>query len=78
MRYSVSTDKKGGVKMQEIQVPNNKTKLTVYINGVPDVSEVHPDDMTVWASVLDKTLTEHIENYNKRKARDRPEKKKVS
>jgi len=64
--------------LQEIQVPNNKTKLTVLINGVPDISKVHADDMTVWATVLDKTLTEHIENHYKRKARDRPEKEKVS
>lgn len=64
--------------MQEIQVPNNKTKLSVFINGVPDIAQVHSDDMTVWASVLDKTLTEHIENYHKRKGKDKGEKKKVS
>jgi len=63
--------------LQEIQVPN-KPNLKVFINGVPDISQVDEVDMTVWASVLDKALSEHIDNYHKRKARDRPKKEKVS
>lgn len=63
--------------MQEIQVPSNKTKLTVYIDGIPNVSEANPTDMMIWANVLDKTLSEHIGNYYKRKARDQPKKSKV-
>lgn len=70
--------RKGVKTLQEIQLPSNKTGIKVFINGVPDVSQVHSDNMKIWATVLDKVLSEHIDNYHKRRARDRPEKKKVS
>ena len=61
--------------MQEIKIASNKTGLTTLINEYPSVDQLHDDDFRVWASALDLILTEHVQNYNKYKSRDRPKKK---
>ena len=60
--------------MEELQVSSNKTGLKVFINGIPDLNEIQEDDFRVWSVVLERVLTEHFDNYLKRKARDRPRK----
>ena len=49
--------------MQEIKVKDNPSGLRVLIDEPPDVSQLHDDDFRVWASALDLTLSEHIQNY---------------
>lgn len=58
--------------MQEIKIAGNKTGLQVLIDEPPDVGLLHNDDFNVWASALDLTLSEHIQNYYKYKSRDKP------
>ena len=61
--------------MQEIKIAGNKTGLRVLrvlIDEPPDVRQLHDDDFNVWASALDLTLSEHIQNYYKYKSRDKP------
>ena len=58
--------------MQEIKIPSNKTGLVLLVDDIPDVGQLHDDDFNVWASALDLTLSEHIQNYYKYKSRDKP------
>ena len=57
--------------MQEIKVKDNPSGLRVLIDEPPDVSQLHDDDFRVWASALDLTLSEHIQNYYKYKYKSR-------
>ena len=61
--------------MQEIKISGNKTGLRVLIDEPPDVRQLYNDDFNVWASALDLTLSEHIQNYYKYKSRDKPKSK---
>ncbi len=61
--------------MQEIKIPSNKTGLVLLVDDIPDVGQLHDDDFNVWASALDLTLSEHIQNYYKYKSRDKPKSK---
>lgn len=76
-RYDIviATTKKEVEEMQEIKIAGNKTGLQVLIDEPPDVGLLHNDDFNVWASALDLTLSEHIQNYYKYKSRDRPKSK---
>ena len=58
--------------MQEIKIPSNKTGLVLLVDDIPNVGQLHDDDFNVWASALDLTLSEHIQNYYKYKSRDKP------
>lgn len=74
-RYDIviATTKKEVEEMQEIKIAGNKTGLQVLIDEPPDVGLLHNDDFNVWASALDLTLSEHIQNYYKYKSRDKPQ-----
>ena len=61
--------------MQEIRIQSNKTGLMLLVDETPNVRLLHDDDFNVWASALDLTLSEHIQNYYKYKSRDRPKSK---
>lgn len=61
--------------MQEIKITGNKSGLRVLVDEPPDVRRLHDDDFNVWASALDLTLSEHIQNYYKYKSRDKPKAK---
>ena len=69
----IATTKKEVEEMQEIRITGNKTRLRVLIDEPPDVRQLHDDDFNVWASALDLTLSEHIQNYYKYKSRDKPQ-----
>jgi hypothetical protein len=73
-RYDIviATTKKEVEEMQEIKITGNKSGLRVLIDEPPDVGLLHNDDFNVWASALDLTLSEHIQNYYKYKSRDKP------
>ena len=71
----IATAEKGGTGMQEIKITGNKSGLRVLIDEPPDVGQLHDDDFNVWASALDLTLSEHIQNYYKYKSRDKPKAK---
>lgn len=53
--------------MKEITVKPNDLNLKVYINGEPDLSQMDNSDFTLLATILEVTLSKHLENYKKRK-----------
>lgn len=53
--------------MEEIVLKNNKTGLKVFINGVPKLENIHKDDLAPMVVKLEMLVSEHFENYQKRK-----------
>ena len=53
--------------MEEIVLKNNKTGLKVFINGVPRLENIHTDDLSPVVVNLERAISEHYENYQKRR-----------
>ena len=58
----------GGGRMEEISV-ENALGLKVFIDGVPDISQMPETEFGFWISALEPIFEEHYENYHKRKGR---------
>lgn len=58
--------------MQVIELKNNPTGLKVYVNGKPDLHKAPEEALGIAIAALEPVLSEHYDQYIRRKARDRP------
>jgi len=54
--------------MKEIQVNGNDTGLKVFINDVPDLSQIPKDITDTLITTLEHQISEHLEQVKKRTA----------
>lgn len=55
--------------MKEIQVKGNDTGIKVFINGVPDLTQISKDITDTLVTTLEFQISEHFEITQKSKAR---------
>ena len=53
--------------MKEIIVKGNDTGLKVYVNGAPKIESIPKDELTPLIVSLEIAVSNHFENYQKRK-----------
>ena len=61
--------------MQKTELPH-PSGLQVFINGKPDLRRAPEEALEIVVSALEPVLSEHFDRYIRRKARDRPNRKK--
>jgi len=64
--------------VREVKIKGNETGLRVFVNGVPDFRSLSQDELKALAYSVTPVLRDHVSNYKKRKAREKPKEKKVS
>lgn len=47
--------------MKEIKLENNPTGLKIYINGIPDITDIPKDELNVCIAVWERIISEHYE-----------------
>lgn len=58
--------------MQIIELKSNPSGLKVYVNGKPDLHKAPEEALGIAIAALEPVLSEHYDQYIRRKARDRP------
>lgn len=58
--------------MQVVELKRNQTDLKVYVNGKPDLHKAPEEALGIAIAALEPVLSEHYDQYIRRKARDRP------
>lgn len=58
--------------MQEIELRHDMTALKIFVNGKPDLSQAPQEALDIAIAALEPVLSEHFEQYLRRKARERP------
>ena len=53
--------------MEDIIVKGNDTGLKVYVNGAPKIESIPKDELTPLIVSLEIAVSNHFENYQKRK-----------
>ncbi len=48
------------------------TALKIFVNGKPDLSQAPQEALDIAIAALEPVLSEHFEQYLRRKARERP------
>lgn len=58
--------------MQIIELKSNPSGLKVYVNGKPDLHKTPEEALGIVIAALEPVLSEHYDQYIRRKVRDRP------